>query len=90
MYKARDTYRWNLRIALEDNDIMGVIRQESGAYNRTSTATYDEQLLVQACSKMRLKILKEQSEYDNRRMTDNKMFKIKRLKGKTTIYKPYT
>jgi hypothetical protein len=69
---------------------MGVIRQEIRAYNRSSTTTYDEQLLVQAYSKMRLKIPKEQSEYVNRRRTDNNMFKIKRLKGKTTISKPYT
>jgi hypothetical protein len=69
---------------------MGVIRQEIRAYNRSSTTTYDEQLLVQAYSKIRLKIPKEQSEYVTRRRTDNNMFKIKRLKGKTTIYKPYT
>ena len=69
---------------------MGVIRQEIRAYNRSSTTTYDDRLLVQAYSKMRLKIPKEQSEYVNRRRTDNNMFKIKRLKGKTTIYKPYT
>jgi hypothetical protein len=82
MYQAWDAYRRNLRISLEDNDIMGVIRQEIRAYNRSSTTTYDDRLLVQAYSKMRLKIPKEQSEYVNRRRTDNNMFKIKRLKGK--------
>jgi hypothetical protein len=53
-----------------------VIRQEIGAYNRSSTTTYDERLLARASTRM------EQSEYVNRRRTDNTMVKIKGQKDK--------